>query len=1658
MVATFFELRSSAVAVSYYERDGYYAKNDPEHRQSSFWHGGGAAALGLRAHVRPSRFASVLSGYVPGTDIRLGRMREGENDHRPGWDLTFSAPKSVSLEALVVGDRRVIRAHDDAVRATLDWVETELLETRGWDPATRRRPRVRANGMVVAGFRHLTSRDRDPQLHTHCVLANMTRNAAGDWRSVEPSRLRRNEKLIGAYYRNELARRLQAMGMAVTPRMVGRMPGFELAGYRRSFLDAFSSRRREILSYLERHNLAYTRRNAQIATLRTRRRKEDAGVAELVPAWRAHARALGFSRSAAELAPRRPVDPATRKPVPVPGVPPPDLPANRLRSLRRAPALPHLPRAAAALRGRRTPASGREGLLSPEPEVGVAEAVARAVAHVAERRTAIAQAEIRAVALGHAPGRYRLAEIDAAIERMVTGGELVEAERRGTERYFVTDQAVRAERRVLASMRVGRAAGGPLAREDAIEARLSASRLTRGQKAAVRMVLLGGDRVIGVQGHAGSGKTTMLREVRALLGETPIRGLAPSASAARVLDREAGVPSRTLQYFLTRFADLSDPGLLARGRAEYAGAVLAVDESSMIDTARMDALLRITARLGVARVALVGDTAQLRAVDAGQPFRLLQKAGMATATMDEVLRQRDPELLAAVGNAREGAAGAAIEGLGRRVREVSREALGAEAARQWLALAPGERADTLLLAPTHEIRRRTNEAVREGLAREGRLHGRTLGIDRLVNRRLTRAQASEIASYEPGDTVVFHRDVFGCRSNDVCIVTGHEDGTVVLAHPDGGERRFRPSGNAAGYLGLYDTERIDLRAGDRIRWTRNRKATVPRFGHPPAPALVNGGEAEIVGIDAKRVRFRDGDREFGLPRGDPQLRHLDHAYSNTVHAAQGRTARGAIAVLDASPTADMELFHVELSRVTDSFLLLTDDREALIEGLEARGPGEDGALEALGIDPAAEPAVDPAAFAALARDWRALTDRAEAAGTGAASLPGYREIMERADALAERGDLPVDMRRLVDAMLDAHEAHLAREREVLSLIDRIRQAWRRRPELGWAARARGCPVDEVAGHAAWREEGAGLVAAGRAMLAGAGGIRRHLRAGIEGAVLALERTRMLDDGDRFARLWPQLRAGAARTRIPEALVDGYAEVAELARRLAPAAGLDAGIRAALADWQETHAAQTALADEVRTLPGRIAAWEQRLAALPRDRHGGADPQDTARLTLRRDGERLERVAAAMLRPDAAHAPWIEAAPGTSDGIGQAAGAVRAALARDRYAGLAWLAGRLGQGQRETGALAFHHPRCGEMIDLARSLAAAPALSGDQRQFIEKCLAWHRENERLAAGVRDWPGRAEALLAEHPGPSAGVDGLADWCGRAVVLLEEAAAMRASDSPHAPHLDAMPRESAAIRAAMLRLDAGLVEAGRREIRRLAILAREQAGVGAGSVFDTPAHRAMIGRARALDACESVAAETRTLLRELLDQDRGWRGQRERIRAFLDAAAAFDRVQAARAAETGPVPLEEVVAREVWRDALRIAEEAGAIGAGIAGEDLAAHLAALGGAPDAVEAIGTAMRRRAAEDESCARLMERVLRNRADAGRRGIAEFATEAWHGIVADVRDMIVKGHLSPIDSDRLSSVLGRDALRRIAGRDHRIRPDGPDLSVRAPGPGRRMTM
>ena len=170
----------------------------------------------------------------------------------------------------------------------------------------------------------------------------------------------------------------------------------------------------------------------------------------------------------------------------------------------------------------------------------------------------------------------------------------------------------------------------------------------------MKLILASDDRVVGVQGYAGTGKTTMLNRARALLEKRgyEVRGLAPSASAARTLAAEAGIGSETLQRFLARNAGVAAGRLTKKGakemRAAFRKTALVVDEGSLASTVQARDLLRIADALRIPRVVLVGDAKQLGAVDAGKPFAQLQGAGMKTALMDEIRRQRDPGLKAAV--------------------------------------------------------------------------------------------------------------------------------------------------------------------------------------------------------------------------------------------------------------------------------------------------------------------------------------------------------------------------------------------------------------------------------------------------------------------------------------------------------------------------------------------------------------------------------------------------------------------------------------------------------------------------------------------------------------------------------------------------------------------------------------------------------------------------------------------------------------------------------------------------------------------------------------------------------------------------------------------------------------------------------------------------
>ena len=236
--------------------------------------------------------------------------------------------------------------------------------------------------MVAATFRHIASRNLDPQLHTHAVIANMTRDAQGRWKSVEPISLHRNARLIGAFYRNELSRRLIEKGYSILPAMAGRIQSFEIAGYDKELRDAFSTRRSEILEYLEKEDLDYSQASTQIASYATRKRKAEPVRAMLETKWTERVREMGLATV--------PSVTRSRQPIVLPAVP------------------------------------------------SALEIVGRAMQHLEERQSVFAECELEALALGHSPGRHSIGEIRDAVEWMVADDREHGVDRRfrGTLRHL----------------------------------------------------------------------------------------------------------------------------------------------------------------------------------------------------------------------------------------------------------------------------------------------------------------------------------------------------------------------------------------------------------------------------------------------------------------------------------------------------------------------------------------------------------------------------------------------------------------------------------------------------------------------------------------------------------------------------------------------------------------------------------------------------------------------------------------------------------------------------------------------------------------------------------------------------------------------------------------------------------------------------------------------------------------------------------------------------------------------------------------------------------------------------------------------------------------------------------------------------------------------
>jgi conjugative relaxase-like TrwC/TraI family protein len=578
-------------------RDDYYVGRGEAEGQ---WMGTGRMALQLSGDVASADFLAVVAGRDPRTGEWLGREPRG-GQRTPGFDLTFSAPKSVSVLWGLAGESvslEVQAAHDIAVAEAMRFVEERAAFTRRGYLGARREG---TTGLIAGAFRHRCSRAGDPALHTHCVVANVVLGADGKWSALDARLLYAWGKTAGYLYQAALRKELvQRLGVAWGEVHRGTA---EIEGVEPVVCRAFSQRREEIEQRLEAmgHGSA---KAAQVATLDTRARKEYGvdGTA-LHERWRARGEQLGVTpEGLAAVTGRdtyRPLDAAAQREI-----------AQRLS-------------AATGLTQRASTFGLREAIQAWCDQLRQGSDVAKVV----KMTSAYLATPEHVVAVG------RATELRSTDVIRREDGTVVAAQ---TDQYrFTTPELLATEQRLVAAAverageRVAVATVGAVVR--AIGAR---PYLSTEQAVMIDIVAGGGDGVVVVIGRPGSGKTTTLgacREAWAASGHRVV-GCALAAETARTLQRESGIESYTVAQLM---ADISDPehGGLARG------SVVVVDEAAMVGTRQLMPLLEVAQRNG-AKVVLVGDDHQLPAIDAGGAFRGLRER-VTTVELIENRRQRE---------------------------------------------------------------------------------------------------------------------------------------------------------------------------------------------------------------------------------------------------------------------------------------------------------------------------------------------------------------------------------------------------------------------------------------------------------------------------------------------------------------------------------------------------------------------------------------------------------------------------------------------------------------------------------------------------------------------------------------------------------------------------------------------------------------------------------------------------------------------------------------------------------------------------------------------------------------------------------------------------------------------------------------------------------
>jgi flagellar biosynthesis GTPase FlhF len=764
------------------------------------------------------------------------------------------------LTALVGGDSRVREAHSMAVTTALGELERYTQARLGGN-----KPAESTGQFIVAKFEHDTSRPVDgyaaPQLHTHAVIFNVTERADGTTRALQERGFFESQQFATAVYQSELTFRLRELGYEIAP---GRSGAPEIKGYSQEYLDASSQRQNQILAHMQQNGLSGYEA-AEIAAHATRDKKQIQSPAEVLAAHRKLAAEFGNQPNQVVAAARERAE---------------------KKAVERAP---------------------------EKAQKAAQEAVTFARERSFEREAVTDERALFRDALRRGMGDTTYGQVRASVEARLASGEfqLVTAGKHGSARQFTTAETIHAEKEILRQMRQGQGRVEQIMPvQQAVAHTAQYPILNSSQRSAAEEILTSRDRIQGLQGSAGVGKTTALKTVREAAEQRGmiVEGFAPTSRAAHQL-RDAGINADTLQGFLTRHKQTTPERHLYMA-----------DESSLASTKQVrDFLAKIEHH---DRVLFIGDTRQHQGVEAGKPFEQLVDAGMKTARLDQIVRQKDPELLRAVehlscGEVAEGVA--LLEQQGRVTEIADPEKRIASIARNYA----DNPANTIIVSPDNASRRAINQAVRSELQERGIVESENHATRVLAPRSdMTGADRAWAARYEVGDVLHYQRGskALGIEQHSYTRVvsTDTKSNLLTVEKPDGQQVTYDPA-RLHGISAYREIER-EFAVGDRLQFTApNRELGV-----------ANRDLATVQKIDetgAMTVSM-DGGKDRAVTFDPAEMRHFDHGYAVTSHSSQGLTSERVLVNMDTNVHPELintRFAYVSVSRASQDAQIFTNN-------------------------------------------------------------------------------------------------------------------------------------------------------------------------------------------------------------------------------------------------------------------------------------------------------------------------------------------------------------------------------------------------------------------------------------------------------------------------------------------------------------------------------------------------------------------------------------------------------------------------------------------------------------------------------------------------------------------------------------------------------------